>query len=44
MVNTTVRGIPDEVYDRLRRQAEREHRSINAQIVYVLERATEAMS
>lgn len=41
MKTATVRGIPDDVYDRLKQQAERERRSLNAQIVHVLEQATD---
>jgi hypothetical protein len=41
MKNTTIRGIPDEVYDRIRQQAGRELRSVNAQIIHILQRATD---
>lgn len=36
MKTTTVRGIPDEVYDRVKREAEQDHRSVNAQIIHIL--------
>jgi hypothetical protein len=41
MKTATVRGIPDEVYDRVKQQADRDRRSVNAQILYILERATD---
>jgi hypothetical protein len=34
--------LPDELYDRTRAKAEREHRSLNAQIVHVLDADTAA--
>jgi hypothetical protein len=41
MKTTTVRGIPDDVYDRVKQQAEHDRRSVNAQIIHILERATD---
>jgi hypothetical protein len=41
MKTTTVRGIPDDVYARVKEQAEQDRRSVNAQIVYILEHATD---
>lgn len=38
MKNTTIRGIPDEVYEEIQQQATRSRRSVNAQMVYILER------
>ena len=34
-----VRNVPDELYERLRRQAEVQNRSISAEVIMLLERA-----
>lgn len=36
--NITIRDIPDEVYKRLKEQAELNHRSINSEVIHQLER------
>jgi hypothetical protein len=41
MKTTTVRGIPDELYEEIRRQAERDRRSINAEMLYLLDRGAQ---
>jgi len=38
MPNITVKGIPEELYDRLKRRAAEEHRSLNGQVIACLER------
>jgi hypothetical protein len=40
MTNTNLR-IPDEIYDLIKKIAELEERSINAQIVYILKKYAE---
>lgn len=42
MKTATVRGIPDDVYDRVKQQADRDRRSVNAQILHILDHATSA--
>lgn len=42
MANITVRGIPDEVYERLKEEAERRHRSLNQEIVRRIEASIRA--
>jgi hypothetical protein len=42
MTRQVLLRLPDEVYDRTKAKAERERRSMNAQIVYVLECDTTA--
>ena len=39
MASLTIKGIPDDLLDELRAEAERERRSLNQQAIYVLERA-----
>lgn len=34
--NITVKGIPDEVYQKLKRQADLNHRSVNSQVIMTL--------
>lgn len=41
MKTTTVRGIPDDLFERIQQQAEIDRRSVNAQMVYLLERGAE---
>lgn len=36
--NITIRDIPDEVYKKLKEQAELHHRSINSQVIHFLEK------
>lgn len=38
MANITVKGIPDDLYERLKEQAEEHRRSINQEIIRCLER------
>lgn len=42
MPSLTVRDIPDDVYRRLRNRAERHHRSMNGELLSILERALES--
>lgn len=37
MAAITVKNIPDDLYQRLRRSAERHHRSINGELIHCLE-------
>ena len=39
MVNISLRDVPDEVYQQLKQMAERERRSVNQQILVLLERS-----
>ena len=39
MPTITVKNIPPEIYERLKQSARRNHRSINSEIIYCLERA-----
>jgi antitoxin FitA len=39
MANLTIKGIPDELLDHLRKQAARHRRSLNSEIIHVLERS-----
>jgi predicted transcriptional regulator len=39
MVAITLKGIPDDLKDRIQELAERERRSLNQQAIYLLERA-----
>ena len=39
MASVTLKDIPDELMDRLRRQAETDHRSLNKEAVFLLESA-----
>jgi plasmid stability protein len=38
MASITVRDIPDDTYERLKELAEREHRSLNAEVIVAMER------
>lgn len=42
MSDVTVRGIPEGVYERLKREAERNRRSLNQEIVHRLEASVRA--
>lgn len=42
MANITVRGIPDDIYEKLKEVAERRHRSLNQEIVHRLEASVRA--
>ncbi len=42
MATITVKGIPDDLYERLKRLAAEERRSINSQIIVCLERQVAA--
>ncbi len=35
-VNITIRDIPDEVYEKIKQQAELHHRSVNSEVIYIL--------
>lgn len=39
MVTVTVKNIPDQVYERIKTQAKTNHRSINGEILSILEQA-----
>ena len=39
MPNITVKGLPEEVYARVRKRAERSRRSLNAELIVALEEA-----
>lgn len=39
MANITVKNIPDELYRRLKQQAEANHRSLNSEIIQCIEQA-----
>lgn len=36
--NITIKGIPDEVYQKLKLQAERHHRSVNSEVIMTLQK------
>jgi len=38
MASITVRDIPDDIYERFKRLAEREHRSLNAEVIVAMDR------
>jgi plasmid stability protein len=40
--NITIRDIPDEVYDKLKQQAELHHRSINSEIIHYLQQMVQS--
>jgi len=40
MPNLTIKGIPEELYQQLKRRAARHRRSLNGEIIYCLEQAT----
>ncbi|MHB8777835.1 MAG: FitA-like ribbon-helix-helix domain-containing protein [Anaerolineales bacterium] len=39
MVNITIKNIPEEIYERIKTQAKVNHRSINGEILSILEQA-----
>jgi plasmid stability protein len=41
MATLHVRNVPDELYERIRRRAARENRSLSAEVVALLDRATQ---
>lgn len=41
-VNITIRDIPDDVYEKLKRQAELHHRSINSEVVVCLKKIVQS--
>lgn len=41
MPSVTVKNIPDSVYNKLKQQAQAQHRSMNSEIIACLERAVE---
>lgn len=42
MADITVRGIPDDIYEQLKEEAERRHRSLNQEIVHRIEASVRA--
>lgn len=40
--NITIRDIPDDVYDKLKQQAELHHRSINSEVIVYLKRMVQS--
>jgi antitoxin FitA len=41
MPNITVKNIPDSIYNKLKQQAQAQHRSMNSEIIACLERTVE---
>jgi len=41
MPNITVKNIPDSIYNKLKQQAQNQHRSMNSEIIACLERTVE---
>ena len=39
MVTVTIKNIPEQVYERIKAQAKKNHRSINGEIISILEQA-----
>lgn len=39
MINVTIKNIPEELYERIKIQAKNNHRSINKEIITIIERA-----
>jgi plasmid stability protein len=39
MVTVTIKNIPEQIYDRIKAQAKTNHRSINGEILSILEQA-----
>ena len=39
MANVTIKGLPEEVYERVRKRARRSRRSLNAELIVALEEA-----
>lgn len=44
MASLTIKGIPDDLLDRLRKRAEQHRRSLNGEVLHLLERSTGATS
>ena len=42
MTTITVKNIPDDVYERLKKQAKHNRRSVNSEVIVLMERATVA--
>lgn len=40
--NITIRDIPDEVYEKLKQQAELHHRSINSEVIFYLQQMVQS--
>lgn len=40
--NITIRDIPDDVYDKLKKQAELHHRSINSEVIVYLKKIVQS--
>ena len=43
MPSLTIKNVPDEVYARLKDRAQRNHRSLNSEVIHCLEQATGGM-
>jgi len=41
MATLNIKGFPEELYERLREQAKKEHRSISQQVIHLLVNATQ---
>ncbi len=39
MVNITIKNIPEEIYERIKTQAKVNHRSINGEVISIIEKA-----
>jgi antitoxin FitA len=40
--NITIKGIPDDVYEKLKRQAEKHHRSVNSEVIMTLKKTVQS--
>ncbi len=40
--NITIKGIPDDVYQKLKLQADRNHRSVNSEVIMTLKKSLES--
>jgi antitoxin FitA len=40
--NITIKGIPDDVYEKLKRQAEKHHRSVNSEVIMTLKKSVQS--
>lgn len=40
--NITIRNIPDEVYEKLKKQADLHHRSINSEVIFYLKKIVQS--
>lgn len=44
MANLTIKNVPQPLYERLKQRAERNHRSLNSEVIRCLEQSTGAAS